>query len=146
MKAQSATEYALNYGWMLFIVAVIAVAFYSLGVFGPSVFSGRLISGFQAFGTPADWNLEGSTLKLRLVNSKFPATVTVYRITATLNDVETQHQLENLRIEPGGWRDVEFALERPPAKGEPYAISIAILHNYGGYNHTDAGTITGIAG
>ncbi|MGC8710106.1 MAG: hypothetical protein ACP5RF_00615 [Candidatus Micrarchaeia archaeon] len=37
-KAQSAMEYLMTYGWAILIIAVILGAFFSIGVFNPSLF------------------------------------------------------------------------------------------------------------
>lgn len=156
MKAQSATEYALNYGWALVVIIIAAVSLYALGVFSPGAISGRTVAGFQELGTPVDWELSSASgeMKLKLANDKAASTVTIYRITVTLNGQDgqsTSYVPEALRIAPGKAAEVKFQLQPGPAltaleKGSSYSARIAIVYNSGGYNHTDTGTVTGIAG
>ena len=155
MKAQSATEYALNYGWALVVVIIAAVSLYALGVFSPGAISGRTVAGFQELGTPVDWELSSDgEIRLKLANDKAASTVTIYRITVTLSGQDgqsTSYIPETLRIAPGKAAEVQFQLQPGPAltsleKGSAYSARIAIVYNSGGYNHTDVGTVTGIAG
>jgi hypothetical protein len=44
-KAQSAMQYITTYGWSLLIILVVAIAFFSLGIFNPSSSTSRAQSG-----------------------------------------------------------------------------------------------------
>ncbi|MBW2999812.1 hypothetical protein KY339_04005, partial [Candidatus Woesearchaeota archaeon] len=48
MKAQSALEYLMTYGWAILIVIIVGAALYALGVFNPGTFTGQKSTGFSA--------------------------------------------------------------------------------------------------
>jgi hypothetical protein len=43
MKAQSATEYLMTYGWAILIVIIVAAAFYAMGIFNLETYIPKLI-------------------------------------------------------------------------------------------------------
>ena len=65
MKAQSAMEYLMTYGWAILIIAVVLAALFQLGVFNATFFQPKVPAGAcQVFrpggpGTTQNINLEG---------------------------------------------------------------------------------------
>ncbi len=65
LKAQSAMEYLMTYGWAILIIAVVLGAFFQLGVFNPSNFAPKALPGSchvfrpNGPGTTSFINLEG---------------------------------------------------------------------------------------
>jgi hypothetical protein len=49
MRAQSALEYMMTYGWAILIIVIVAAVLYSLGIFNPSANSGATSTGFNPF-------------------------------------------------------------------------------------------------
>jgi hypothetical protein len=146
-KAQSAMEYLMTYGWAILIVIVVAASFYFMGLFNPAMFAGRTVTGFQVLGTPVDWELLGvnGNLTLKLANGRLQTPVTIHAITATINGQDTSYVPAGLTIGPGASSEISFPVTPPLAKGSTYSVKIAILYDAGGLNHTDFGTVTGLA-
>jgi hypothetical protein len=146
IKAQSAMEYLMSYGWAILVLVIMGAAFYALGLFNPTTFAGRTVTGFQVLGTPLDWELTSADGKmtLNLVNGRFSTPVTIYQITATINGQGASYDTGNLVIEPGASSTVTFPMAQALPKGSTYSVKVAIVYNSGGLNHTDMGTVTGL--
>lgn len=144
-KAQSAMEYLMSYGWAIFIVVILAAAFYGLGLFNPIMFSGRTVTGFQVLGTPLDWELKSTDGKfiLNMENGRLSTPLTIRTITATIGDQSTSYSPADLVLEPGQSKQIEFETASVLKPGTTYSIRIAIVYNSGGLDHTEIGTVTG---
>ncbi|MCX6818200.1 MAG: hypothetical protein NTU57_05080 [Candidatus Aenigmarchaeota archaeon] len=144
-KAQSAMEYLMSYGWAIFIVVILAAAFYGLGLFNPLMFAGRTVTGFQVLGTPIDWELKSADGKfiLNLENGRLSTPLTIRTITATIGDQSTSYSPVDLVLKPGESRQIEFETTPVLKPGNAYSIKIAIVYNSGGLDHTEIGTVTG---
>ena len=162
-KGQSAMEYLMTYGWAILIVIIVAAALYALGVFNPATFAGRTTTGFTQLGAPSDWDLVATSgnFRLKLANNKLANQVVVKTISAalkggatyTFNTTNCTGNDEYMTIGPGGSRDIDTyctAITGYPlnytglTSGTSYSIDVNVLYNSGGYDHTDAGTVTGV--
>jgi hypothetical protein len=50
VKAQSALEYMMTYGWAILIIVIVAIILYSMGIFSPSSSLTTTITGFSGLG------------------------------------------------------------------------------------------------
>jgi hypothetical protein len=157
-KAQSAMEYLMTYGWAILIVIIVAAALYALGIFNPATYTGRVPTGFTTLGTPTDWDVASDGAFSIILNNRLANQITVYSITATLGTVSDTYNTYNctidsyLMIAPGGTSDVSVICTGPnpysldlgtPTTGTTYSVSVSMLYNAGGLNHTETGTVTG---
>lgn len=163
MKAQSAMEYLMTYGWAILIVIIVAAALYALGVFNLGTVVGPTATGFGGMGQPNDWALEtGGDFKITMANNKIPSTVTIKTVTATLRGSGTSitYNTSNctgtetyLTLGTGATTALETACTQAivpynltfgsQSAGGTYSVELNILYNTGGYDKTDAGTVTG---
>jgi uncharacterized membrane protein len=155
MKAQSAMEYLMTYGWAILIVIIVAAALYALGIFNPATYTGRIPTGFTTLGTPTDWDLESNGNFSIILKNQISDTVTVYTVTATMaSNTDTWDTFNYsgddtyLQISPGSTYSALPAVTGldlgSPTAGTSYSVDVSILYNTGsGLNHTETGTVTG---
>ena len=91
MKAQTAMEYLMTYGWAILIVIIVGAALYALGIFNPATYTQSTATGFQGFQVPSGgWqfnssgaltiqlkNLAGSNIEITNVSGTYAGT-TIY--------------------------------------------------------------------
>ena len=100
MKAQSAMEYLMTYGWAILIVIIVAAALYALGIFNPATYTGRIPTGFTTLGTPSDWDLDSTGDFSVILNNRLADQITVYSVTATMGS-DTDTNTTQFSISPG---------------------------------------------
>ncbi len=102
-------------------------------------------TGLWTLGAPTKWNLKNDgTLTLDIANTKHPTVVKIYKITATVDGVDTEFYPINLALEPNASTRVIFTATPKLDAGSDYVIELAFVFNDGGLNHTDVGTINGV--
>jgi hypothetical protein len=154
MKAQSAMEYLMTYGWAILIVIIVAAALYALGIFNPATYTGRIPTGFTTLGTPTDWDLESDGNFSIIMKNQLSDTITVYTVTATMGtntdtwNTSTDGGATYLQISPGSTYSALPATTGldlgTPTTGTSYSVDVSMLYNAGGgLDHTETGTVTG---
>ncbi len=126
----------------------------------PETYTAISATGFTQLGPPEEWELgNDGVFKLRLTNN-LPAQAEIKSITAgfgggyysyTFNTYNCKGDGSYMTIEPGGYVDVhsyctnlDYNIIYPGlATGSTYSVSLEILYNAGGYDHTDSGMLTG---
>lgn len=95
MKAQTAMEYLMTYGWAILIVIIVGAALYALGIFNPATYTQSTATGFQGFQIPAGgWQYVGTTGVLTLqIKNMAAANIEITNVTATYaGDLEGAYQ------------------------------------------------------
>jgi len=154
MKAQSAMEYLMTYGWAILIVIIVAAALYALGIFNPATYTGRIPTGFTTLGTPTDWDLASDGNFSIIMKNQLSDTITVYTVTVTMGtntdtwNTSTDGGATYLQISPGSTYSALPATTGldlgSPTAGTSYSVDVSMLYNAGGgLDHTETGTVTG---
>ncbi len=146
MKAQSAMEYLMTYGWAILIVIIVAAALYALGIFNPATYTGRIPTGFTTLGTPDDWDLETSgDFDIKIMN-RLASQIAIYNVTITMG-TDSDYNSTMLTVGPGEEYTYPASISGlnlgPKTPGVTYSVKVDILYNAGGLNHTELGTLTG---
>ncbi len=146
-KAQSAMEYLMTYGWAILIVIIVAAALYSLGIFNPATYTGRIPTGFTTLGTPTDWDLTSSGDLSIILNNRLADPITVYSVTASMGTATDTNET-SFSMAPG--EEYQYPASASglnlgsKTAGTTYSVNVEIFYNAGGgLNHTETGTLTG---
>ncbi|RLJ07224.1 MAG: hypothetical protein DRP16_03850 [Candidatus Aenigmatarchaeota archaeon] len=144
MKAQSAMEYLMTYGWAILIVIIVAAALFALGVFNPSTYTGYTATGFATLGAPSEWQYDGSsdTFSVKLKN-QVGQSITVYRVEGTnIGCFNTS----TISISSGGTATVVLSSCSDKSSGDSYSVNLEVTYRVAGgdFNRTETGTLTGI--
>ena len=154
LKAQSAMEYLMTYGWAILIVIIVAAALYALGLFNPQTYVSSTATGFANLGTPSEWQFQSSTDTLTVVlqNQKTGMLVTINNVTANCGaggtEVEsTQTASGTVDIAAGSTATFTFSCGEDLNSGDGYNYKISIKYIPSGntLEVPDSGTITGKA-
>jgi hypothetical protein len=166
MRAQSALEYLMTYGWAILIVIIVGAALYALGVFNPGTFTGQKSTGFSAvqmddfrFDTISNLTLrvgnrKGRTIYITAIQAIY-GTGTGNKMNATGNCGPTGGcncgtscatlRCMNRNLGPNEVCQEILGVWSAQAQGSSYTIDIRV--NYTdiktGVNHTDYGTVSG---
>jgi hypothetical protein len=146
LKAQSAMEYLMTYGWAILIVIIVAAALYSLGIFNPATYTGRIPTGFTTLGTPEDWDINSNGEVSVILKNRLADMITVHNVSVTLGSI-TDFNASTFTISPGEEYQYPFSASgltvNQRTQGTTYSLLVEILYNSGGLNHTERGTLTG---
>jgi hypothetical protein len=149
-KGQSALEYLMTYGWMLLIIAVVAVVLYQYGVFTPPTTPPGCTGFSQA--KPMDWKgsatQNNGNLTLTLINDA-GTKITLTDVNATIFDnpmCEWEGPDEELRA--GQVIQISLGdclITRSPGAGEYYKAEITIVYKNvaSGIDHNSVGECHG---
>ncbi len=153
MKAQSAMEYLMTYGWAILIVIIVAAALYALGVFNPATYTGSQATGFPNLGAPREWQFDSASNQLTVIlqNQKVGRQITVNNVSATCGSggsaVESSETAAGtVTISAGGTSQFTFTCDNLNA-GDPYSYEIVVKYVPSGLTleQVDRGRITGTA-
>ena len=151
MKAQSAMEYLMTYGWAILIVIIVAAALYALGVFNPSTLTGQRSTGFPNLGAPSEWQYSATTFNIIMRNNLGQSvslsggnhTVTCGTAGAAVNLTDTGS---------GDWaagaaRTFQATGCTSLGTGSSYSLTVNVQYQKSGgtYWNTEVGTVTGTA-
>jgi hypothetical protein len=146
-KAQAAMEYLMTYGWAILIVIIVAAALIALGVFNPATWTGSVATGFTELGAPSQgqWSLETSGDFNIILRNNLATPVTVYSVSATLNDATTASYATSFNLASGQSSTLEPLVNfGTQTSGTAYAVDLIITYTpSGGLNQTETGTVTG---
>lgn len=153
LKAQSAMEYLMTYGWAILIVIIVAAALYALGVFNPATYTGQRTTGFPNLGAPTDWIYSASDGELKItLRNGLGETITISSVTANCGASQASVALETLASATvGAGSTIEYETITTQCQtstaGSSYSYTVTAQYTTqsGSYTHTDTGTITGAA-
>ena len=149
MKAQSALEYLMTYGWAILIVIIVGAALYALGVFNPGTFTGQKSTGFSAVQM-SDFKFKTDGTVLLMIGNRKGRTISISNITGTFSSKTLANSTTSACLSsvlgPNDVCNAQLGEFTPnPALGSTYNMDIRI--NYTdtttGVLHTDFGTISG---
>jgi hypothetical protein len=149
MKAQSAMEYLMTYGWAILIVIIVAAALYALGIFNPATYTQSTAVGFQGFQVPTGgWQVNDTTVTIVLKNMA-GANINITNIEATYAGTTTTSASPPYRV-MGSNTEETFYLSglSGPSQGASYSVTIGITYDNlvtGLTGFPSTGTITGTA-
>lgn len=156
MKAQSALEYLMTYGWAILIVIIVGAALYALGVFNPGTFTGHKSTGFSATQME-DFKFDDSgNMSLRIGN-RYGRTINITGVHAEYTTTKSGDATGvctppacitciDLNLGPNSECDETFSIESPgEPQGTAYNIKVSInfTDSKTGLAHTDYGTVLG---
>ncbi len=150
MKAQSALEYLMTYGWAILIVIIVGAALYALGVFNPGTFTGHKSTGFSAiqmedFKFTTEGNL---TLKL---GNRHGRTINITGITMKApngnyyNAADDSGDCVNELLGPNEECDdiVTTALVQSQGAAYNIEVNLSYIDTKTNIEHTDFGRVSG---
>ena len=139
-------EYLMTYGWAILIVIIVAAALYSLGIFKPATYTGRIPTGFTTLGTPDDWDVNSNGDVSIILKNRLADMITVHNVSVTLG-TDADFNSSTFTISPGEDYQYPFSTSglsvNSKTSGTTYSLGVEILYNSGGLNHTERGTLTG---
>jgi hypothetical protein len=145
MKAQSALEYLMTYGWAILIVIIVGAALYALGVFNPGTFTGQKSTGFSAVQMD-DFKLDtDGNLTLQIGNRR-GRTITILNVNATFGqDQKTNVTAGCQLLGPNEECTTTVGQFAGVTLGSSYDMEVEILYEDSktGVIHTDFGTVSG---
>jgi hypothetical protein len=155
MKAQSAMEYLMTYGWAILIVIIVAAALYALGIFNPATYTQSTAVGFQGFQVPTGgWQVNDTTVTVVLKNMA-GANINITNIEATYAGTTTGSVSPDLTANGGALApngQATFFLDggdyAGPDSGASYSVTIEVTYDNlasGLTGFPSTGTITGTA-
>ena len=147
MKAQTAMEYLMTYGWAILIVIIVGAALYALGIFNPSTYTTSVATGFTGFQVPTGGYAVNSTGVHILVKNAQGATINITNVVATVNGVTTTALIpEYALLSSNGqsWFSASGGVTLP-ISGSSYTVQVAIDFTFvdTGVAAKSTGTITG---
>lgn len=147
MKAQTALEYLMTYGWAILIVVIVVGALYALGLTQPCKWVGTQVREFADFqvANPA-FNAAAGTLSFDLSRLK-PDSVTLTSITVASDATGSANF--NAPLNTTASRLTVSPLVTSKKSNDCYLASVTIGYNVttaaGATPFTTSGTISGIA-
>ena len=149
MKAQTAMEYLMTYGWAILIVIIVGAALYALGIFNPATYTQSTATGFQGFQIPTGgWQFVGSsgilTLKVKNMagsNINITSVQGVYAGETATNST----MLGMVSFAPGSDFTILVDFTATASSGAAYSIPVTISYTNldSGLTFTSQGTVTG---
>ena len=147
MKAQSAMEYLMTYGWAILIVIIVAAALFALGVFNPATYTQSTATGFTGFQIPSGgWQFTtGGVLTLQLKNMA-GANINITNIQATYAGTSGTNTTASNPIGPGSAYTEKVTIAGvTPATGASYSVDVVVSYTNldTGLAFTSSGKVTG---
>jgi len=149
MKAQSAMEYLMTYGWAILIISVVLGALYMMGLFNPSTFISSQCIFPAEFSCLNSYMSSSGILSVNIEqSSSSPINITAIgcNTNATTSDMVKESPAMYVPI----GQNVTFSIQCYSA-GSPYSGTVgSVFHGYillnytnvqTGFNHTTIGTL-----
>ncbi len=152
LKAQSAMEYLMTYGWAILIVIIVAAALYALGIFNPATFTGQRTTGFPNIGAPSDWIYVGSSGEFNItLRNGLGEPITISSVTAQCgaNSASVTLATDASSTTVGAGSTIEYYTNATNCQtltaGSSYSVPITVSYTTqsGTYARSDRGTVTG---
>jgi hypothetical protein len=147
MKAQSALEYLMTYGWAILIVIIVGAALYALGVFNPGTFTGQKSTGFSAVQMD-DFKFDTEGNVTLLIGNRRGRTIDIKNITAEYGANTLGNNTVGCLTTPLGPNEEctgSVGVFTPQPQGASYDMEITVKYvdSKTQVEHTDFGTISG---
>ncbi len=146
MKAQTAMEYLMTYGWAILIVIIVGAALYALGIFNPATYTQSTATGFQGFQVPTGgWQFtNGGQLTVQLKNLA-GSNVNITSVQATYAGQAVTNATASNTFAPGDTYTVIVNGLSTSSSGSAYSIPVTISYTNvdTGLTFTSSGTVTG---
>ena len=147
MKAQTAMEYLMTYGWAILIVIIVGAALYALGIFNPATYTQSTATGFQGFQIPSGgWQFVGSTGMLTLKTKNMAGSnIEITSVQGTYAGEIATNTTASGTFAPGTEYIILVDFAATAATGAAYSIPVSISYTNldTALNFTSAGTVTG---
>jgi hypothetical protein len=148
MKAQTAMEYLMTYGWAILIVIIVGAALYALGIFNPATYTQSTATGFQGFQIPSGgWQFVGSSGQLTLqVKNMAGSNIDITNVTATYAGALRYTLAATGTFAPGTSKTITITDFPTASSGAAYSIPVKITYSNldsGLSGFTSTGTMTG---
>jgi hypothetical protein len=146
MKAQTAMEYLMTYGWAILIVIIVGAALYALGIFNPATYSQSTATGFQGFQVPTGAWQFSSTGQLTLkVKNMAGSNINITSVQATYAGTPVTNTTASGAFAPGSEYTIIVSGLSTASAGAAYSIPVTISYTNldTGLSFTSSGTITG---
>ena len=147
MKAQTAMEYLMTYGWAILIVIIVGAALYALGIFNPSTYSQSTATGFQGFQVPSGgWQFTSSGQLTLMVKNMAGSNINITSVQATYSGTTaTNSSIGMTSFAPGSQFTIVITGLGSPSAGSAYSIPVTISYTNldTGLSFTSSGTVTG---
>ncbi|MCL4376266.1 hypothetical protein M1558_02130 [Candidatus Parvarchaeota archaeon] len=124
-KAQSALEYMMTYGWAIFIIVIVAVTLYYLGIFNPSANVTAGYSGFAGMPILSQTCLQNIGLFIIVGNSEGHL-ITINKINMTLQNGSTISRNVDFTVRNGEQLLIPLLNACPYTGGSTYSIKMTI--------------------
>jgi hypothetical protein len=154
LKAQSAMEYLMTYGWAILIVIIVAAALYALGLFNPATFTGQRVTGFPNIGVPSDWVYVASSGEFNVtLKNGLGEAITLSAVTANCgaNQATVTFNTTAGSQTVGAGSTIEYFTDAQNCQtltaGSSYSTAFTVTYTTqtGTYARQDTGTVTGAA-
>ena len=146
MKAQTAMEYLMTYGWAILIVIIVGAALYALGIFNPATYTQSTATGFQGFQVPTGgWQFtNGGQLTVQLKNLA-GSNVNITSVQATYAGQAVANSTASNTFAPGDTYTIIVSGLSTASSGSAYSIPVTISYTNvdTGLTFTSSGTVTG---
>jgi hypothetical protein len=147
MKAQTAMEYLMTYGWAILIVIIVGAALYALGIFNPATYTQSTATGFQGFQIPSGgWQFVGSSGQLTLqVKNMAGSNIDITNVTATYAGALRYTLAATGTFAPGTSKTITITGFSTASSGAAYSIPVTLTYTNldTSLTFTSAGTMTG---
>ena len=148
MKAQTAVEYLMTYGWAIRIVIIVGAALYALGIFNPATYTQSTATGFQGFQIPSGgWQFVGSTGMLTLKTKNMAGSnIEITNVDATYAGEAASNNTASGTFSPGTEYIILVDFAATASTGAAYSIPVSITYtnlDSGLSGFTSTGTVTG---
>ncbi|MBN1156468.1 LamG domain-containing protein [Candidatus Woesearchaeota archaeon] len=142
-RGQAAFEFLATYAWVLVIIVIVAIVFFSIGLFNPSTYQGNMCSGFEKLAYQ-DHVYDGNTFELVLLNGEGQA-INITDVNVTLNDGSTGSSSSPLFVVPTGEGRIIVPVSGPFGQ---YTADVTVTYSTLGTNLQKkvTGVCTGVAG
>jgi hypothetical protein len=128
-------------------IFTVPVVLFGLGIFDPTIYPGRIATGFTSLGTPMDWDLESDGDFRIILSNNMPREIEIMKITASTGGKSDSYEPPDLSIPAGGVYSLDpsesgLDLGSRPA-GSSYRVEVEISYRSNGMNHKELGSVSG---
>jgi len=143
LKAQSALDFLMTYGWALLIISLVIAGMFMLGVFDTGSFVGTRASGFVQV-SPVGWQVTPAGVFKVMFKNNAGTDITITSVNATLGASTMPTNSTAVPI-LNGEQTGQLALGSFGTQSGSYTVRVTIAYNdtATGFAYTDTGTLSG---
>ena len=140
MKGQIAIEQLVTYGWALLVITAVFVVVWQFGIFNPSRWTGKQVTGFSMFDVH-DFKIDSRGKLTFVFSSRAEKKIVNVTVSPETWPVSSQTISE---MEPGEIKTVRIENVLSNATvGESYSINVNITYIANNIVHVDRGRLMG---